>query len=498
MLTPNASVPYLGGSDLGNRFDTSDDGFIVDGRWVTTGTPSSLQQMPPVKEAFYVSEPPIPTGPKALPWLPSRSTSNPDFKMLTPEKFLERLDAVCDSFQPLDTATSYLIEVKGDEAPQSPRAFQLANAEGALSRLVEEAMWSGPIRHMAICVMAQRVIMLSDSMRSDPNNAPGGRELMVSLLSSVKQMCAANTGDITISRHDKFSGRIVILFGSASCTGEQLLKDCGERYRDIDQNCMLIAVSMGAEPAGSAQLGKTIAAAVNAWGEAEAKNGPPGTAGGAGRPELLIHLFGGAGFTAWAKVLKLWMEQYHYPDEKRLTGRMLPLDKILKGVVLDSAPGDSGTTVLGAFPMVQGDAALLSAMNSYAADGSQPTEAHKMQATQRAMRDLTKKNGALWEYYESLIAQDQGLPMQVHQYEPTVPLLFIYSDADKIAPSPQIERYLYECELRQAQRASDYGMPPVPVPRILHLESSGHVAHRSGPTEVDYWKSVHDFWRFSL
>lgn len=266
----------------------------------------------------------------------------PDFKLLTPEKFLERLDAVCDSFQPLDTATSYLIEVKGDEAPQSPRAFQLANAEGALSRLVEEAMWSGPIRHMAICVMAQRVIMLSDSMRSDPNNAPGGRELMVSLLSSVKQMCAANTGDITISRHDKFSGRIVILFGSASCTGEQLLKDCGERYRDIDQNCMLIAVSMGAEPAGSAQLGKTIAAAVNAWGEAEAKNGPPGTAGGAGRPELLIHLFGGAGFTAWAKVLKLWMEQYHYPDEKRLTGRMLPLDKILKGVVLDSAPGALG------------------------------------------------------------------------------------------------------------------------------------------------------------
>ena len=90
-----------------------------------------------------------------------------------------------------------------------------------------------------------------------------------------------------------------------------------------------------------------------------------------------------------------------------------------------------------------------------------------LQATQRAMRDLTKKNGALWEYYESLIAQDssqelksnekaaeyrdecrnapwnslqystllicqdQGLPMQVHQYEPTVPLLFIYSDADK-------------------------------------------------------------------
>ena len=29
------------------------------------------------------------------------------------------------------------------------------------------------------------------------------------------------------------------------------------------------------------------------------------------------------------------------------------------------------------------------------------------------------------------ICQEQGLPMQVHQYEPVVPLLFIYSDADK-------------------------------------------------------------------
>lgn len=497
LLTPNASVPYLG-PEIAKRFDSSDDGIIVDGRWATAGSPSSFQQMPSVKDAFYIPDAPVPTGPKALPWLPSRTTQNPDFKMLTQEKFLERLDAVCDSFQPLDSATTYLIEVKGDEAAQSPRAFQLANAEGALSRLVEEAMWSGPIRHMAICVLAQRVIMLTDSIRSDPDNAPGGRELMVALLSSVKQMCAANTGDISWSRNDKFSGRIVLLLGSASCTGEQLLKDCGERYREIDQNCMLIAVSMGAEPAGSAQLGKTIAAAVNAWGEAEARNGPPGTTGGAGRPELLIHLFGGAGFAAWAKILKLWQEQSHFPDEKRLLGRMLPLERILKGVVLDSAPGDSGNTVMGAFPMVQGDAALLSAMNSFGADGSQPSEAQKLQATQRAMRDLTKKGGPLWEYYESIIAQDQGLPLQVHQYEPTVPLLFIFSDADKIAPAFQIERYVFECELRQAQRVSENGLSPVPIPRVLHLETSAHVSHRAGPTEADYWKSVHDFWRFSL
>eukprot|EP00438_Fugacium_kawagutii_P027585 Skav230749 [mRNA] locus=scaffold3436:135312:137110:+ [translate_table: standard] len=361
LLTPNASVPYLA-AELSNRFDTSDDAFIVEGRWAPAGSPPvQVQRHHPVKEAFFVPEAPVPTGPKALPWLPSRTTQNPDFVMLTQEKFLERLNLVCDSFQPFDSASTYLIEVKGDEAPQSPRAFQLANATGALSRLVEEAMWSGPIRHMAICVLAQRVIMLADSIKSDPDNAPGGRELMVALLSSVKQMCAANTGDISISRNDKFSGRVVLLLGSASCTGEQLLRECSERYRDIDQNCMLIAVSMGAEPAGSAQLGKTIAAAVNAWAEAEAKNGPPGTTGGAGRPELLIHLFGGAGFAAWAKVLKLWQEQSHFPDEKRLTGRMPTLERILKGVVLDSAPGESGTTVMGAFPMVQGDAALLSA-----------------------------------------------------------------------------------------------------------------------------------------
>lgn len=480
------------------QFVEGEDDVIVDGRWVSKGLVYQ-QMMSAVQEGFYIPEPPVPSGPKVLPWLPSRTSPNKDFKMLTPEEFLEKLNGVCDAFQPLEPSPAAMIaHTRPGQALESPRAYQLAAAEGSLSRLVEEAMWSGPIRHMAICVMAQRVIMLADSIRDNPDTSPGGRELMVSLLSSVKQMCAANTGDITVSRSDKFSGRIVILFGSASCTPEDLLKCCEDRYREVDQHCILIAVTMSAEPAGSAQLGKTIAAAINAWGEAEAKFGPPGTAGGAGRPELLIHLFGTAGFGAWAKALKLWHEQSYYPDEKRLTGRMLALDKILKGVVLDSAPGDSGTTVLGAFPMVQGDAALLSAMNSYNADGSQPSEVQKLQAMQKAMRDLTKKGGPLWDYYDGILEKEQGLPMQVHQYEPVVPLLFIYSDADKIAPAAQIERYLTECEIRQAQKVADHGVAPAPPARVLHLENSGHVAHRAGPTEVEYWKSVHDFWRFSL
>ena len=38
-----------------------------------------------------------------------------------------------------------------------------------------------------------------------------------------------------------------------------------------------------------------------------------------------------------------------------------------------------------------------------------------LQATQRAMRDLTKKNGALWEYYESLIAQDSSQELKSNE-----------------------------------------------------------------------------------
>ena len=323
-LTANPSLPLF-----------EEDDVIVDGRWLSRGLERRLEP------EFYVPEAPVPTGPKALQWLPSRISPDPDFKQLAQEEFLQKLNVVCDSFQPLEPSPVALIQQVRPEqqALESPRAYQLAAAEGALSRLVEEAMWSGPIRHMAICVMAQRVIMLAESARDSPETSPGGLELLVALLSSVKQMCAANTGDIMVDKREKFSGRVVLLLGSASCTPEGLLKSCKDAYREVDHSCILIAVSMTAEPAGSAQVSKAIAAAINVWGEEEARFGAPGTAGGAGRPELLVHLFGMAGFAAWAKMLRLWHEQSFFPDEKRLLGRMLPMEKILKGVVLDSAPG---------------------------------------------------------------------------------------------------------------------------------------------------------------
>ncbi|CAJ1351991.1 unnamed protein product [Effrenium voratum] len=293
---------------------SSEDGFIVEGRWLQPGQGSQGAQtyshMPPLQEGFYVPEPPMPLGPKALPWLPSRTCEDKDFTMLTKEDFLAKLNDVCDSFQP-ETK-----EVENFDLQTPHRTFELAAAEGALSRLMEEVMWSGPIRHMAICVMAQRVIMLADSIKKNPDT-PGGRALMAALLSSVKQMCAANTSDVTINKAEKFSGRVVLLLGSASCSPEVLIKTCCEKYRQIDHHCMITALSMGAEPAGSAQLGKAFAAAINAWADAEAQYGPPGTAGGAGRPELLVHLFGSAGFAAWSKMLRLWHEQFMYPDNKR-------------------------------------------------------------------------------------------------------------------------------------------------------------------------------------
>mmetsp|Transcript_60411 Transcript_60411/g.141240 ORF Transcript_60411/g.141240 Transcript_60411/m.141240 type:complete len:765 (+) Transcript_60411:70-2364(+) len=471
-----------------------DDGIIVDGRWAQ---PQGGQMQMQVPDAFFVAEPAMPMGPKALPWLPSRRPGSDDFKMLEKDDFLNKLNEVCDAFQPDDlpvviSGLGFSPMSESSASPQSQNQFKLAVAQGSLSTLVEEAMWSGPIRHMAICVMARRVIMLADAIRTN-TETPGGKDLMVALLSAVKQMCAANTNDVTISKTDRFSGRIVLLLGSASCLPEQLLKQCEERYRQVDQHCMILALSMGAEPAGSAQLGRAMAIAVNAWGDAEEKYGPPGTAGGAGRPELLIHLFGSAGFHAWAKLLRLWYEQSFYPDQKRLRGRVQNMEKLLKGVILDSAPGDSGNRMLGAFPLVQGDAALLSAMNGYGADGTEQSEVEKLQASQSSMRELTKKNGPLWDYYEDLMRQEQGLPMLVHQHEPCVPLLFAYSASDRIAPAVQIERYIEECRMRLSQLGSQ-----AQGPRQLFFESSGHVAHRSGATAEEYWRTVHDFWRQAL
>jgi len=308
-------------------------------------------------------------------------------------------------------------------------------------------------------------------------------------------MCAANTADVAVEKGptDRFSGRVVLLLGSASCSTDQLMKTCGERYRQLDPSCLVLALSMSAEPAGSAQLGKALATAVNSWQAEEEKLGPPGTAGGAGRPELLIHLFGAAGYSAYAKLLQIWDQQTYFPDQTRLSGLVPPMSQILRGVVFDSAPGDSGNRRLGALPMVQGDSALLSAMTGFAADGSEESQAEKMQSSQKAMQEFTKRDGALWEYYESVVEQELNQPFEVHCREPAVPLFFVYSDSDRIAPASTIERYISECERRQQQSGQQ-----VPAPRRLCLEQSSHVSHRSGPMADAYWRATSDFWRLCL
>eukprot|EP00931_Biecheleriopsis_adriatica_P113589 TRINITY_DN886_c0_g3_i1.p1 TRINITY_DN886_c0_g3~~TRINITY_DN886_c0_g3_i1.p1 ORF type:complete len:734 (+),score=161.54 TRINITY_DN886_c0_g3_i1:2-2203(+) len=475
----------------------SDDGIIVEGRWLQTGQADlqQMQHMQPLYEAepapFYVEPAPPPVAPRPLPWLPSRRPAE-GAKMLDKEEFLKRLNEVCDAFEPNDSG----MEGLGSGEYKMQQAF--AAAEDSLIELVEQAVMSGPIRHLAICVLARRVTMLAESIRQNPDT-PGGKRLMVALLTGVKKMCAANTGEVrqeTGERDDRFSGRVVLLLGSASCSADALLKTCGERYRQLDPHCLVLALSMGAEPAGTAQLGKALSIAVNTWAEAVERHGAPGTAGGAGRPELLVHLFGSAGFSAYAHLLRIWDEQAHFPDQKRIpSGRVPHMSTVLRGVVLDSAPGDSGTKRLGALPLVQGDAALLSAMNSFGADGSEQSEADKLQASQNAMRELTKRDGALWEYYDGISQQEQQVTMNVHQREPPVPLMFAFSESDKIAPAAQIQRYIDECEMRQSQSNNAQN---VPAPRRHCFERSAHVQHRSGPIADEYWRACSDFWRIAL
>lgn len=531
VLKPNQSVTYFQGAPLPGMPDgapaettghsghdqysngtSSDDGLIVEGRWVVPpGQQESfhmhppwqpMQQMHPLQEeepeeVMHFERAPPPVIPRPLPWLPSRNSECSDTETLDKDRFIQKLDDVCNQFQAPEVDNTHVQEVNGTIVNiQLEGAFTAA--EETLSELVQLSVMNGPIRHMAICIMARRVVMLSESIRNGSNTSPGGKRLMFALLTAVKQISAANTGEVAVQRGSdgKFSGRVILLMGSAMCSPDQLLKTCGERYRNLDQHCLVLALSMGSEPAGTAQLGQALNTAVTSWADAVAKDGPPGTAGGAGRPELLVHLFGSAGFAAWAQLLRIWDEQAHFPDAKRIKcGQVMPLASVLRGVVLDSAPGDKGQNRLGALPMVQGDAALLSAMTGYAADGSEEKEITKMQASQEAMRELMARDGPVWQHYTAIAQKEQMRTREVHAREPAVPLIFVYSSSDRIAPADVIERYVMECEGRLAQSPQSHN---VPVPRRLRLEKGSHVSHRDGEQKEEYWRAVSDFWRVAL
>lgn len=529
ILKPNESVTYLQdvplpgmmiesqapaesyghcGQDQFSNGTSSDDGLIVEGRWVQPGENFLMnpwqppQLMHPVheetpEEVMHFEKAPPPVIARPLPWLPSRNSERSDSEPMDKEMFIQKLDDVCGRFQAPEVDNTHMQEVNGTVVNiQMEAAFTAA--EEALTELVEQSVMNGPIRHMAICVMARRVVMLAESIRNGSNTSSGGKRLMVALLTAVKQIAAANTGEVAIHRGegDKFSGRVILLLGSAMCTKDQLLKQCGDRYRNLDPHCLVLALSMGSEPSGSAQLGEALNIAVTSWADAVTKHGPPGTAGGAGRPELMVHLFGSAGFAAWSQLLRIWDEQAHFPDAKRIKcGQVMPMASVLRGVVLDSAPGDKGQSRLGALPLVQGDASLLSAMTGYAADGSEEQDMSKMQASQAAMRELTARDGPVWQYYSEIAEKELLRSREVHAREPAVPLMFIYSGSDRIAPADIIERYIMECEGRLSQDPQAHN---VPVPRRLRLEKGSHVGHRSGQEKDEYWRAVSDFWRLAL
>lgn len=492
-----SSFPYSEAQYQGDIYNAgSDDGIIVDGRWLQHGqVPDQnqdyyYQQQNQVQMQHHVMEPPI--IPRRLPWVPGRKAASEMTKTMDKDEFLKQLNDVCDSFQPEEVNSSSAYDAGPHINFQLESAY--AAAEEALADLVESAVINGPIRHMALCVMARRVVMLAESIKHN-EKTPGGRRLMVALLNGVKSICAADTAEVGVEASERFSGRVVLLLGSTSCTVKYLLETCGARYRQLDPHCIVIALSMGADPAGLAQIGKALATTVNAWTDAVTKFGPPGTAGGAGRPELMVHLFGSNGFAAWARFLRIWDEQAHFPDKKRIRGVVPAMSQVLRGVLFDSAPGESGTKRLGPLPSVQGDAALLGAMTAFGADGSDEPEVNRLLVSQNAMRVLMNRSGALWQHYEGQLEQEQLDTVEVLRREPPVPVLFVYSESDRIANAGLVDQYIAECE---GKLAPHYGTKSIPPPRRHKFERSGHCAHRKGDQEEEYWRVTSDFWRIAL
>lgn len=443
--------------------------------------PGQIQQYDPV-EVFMVPQSPAPAA-RPLPAVPRRVVPGEAPPSMGQDEFLDRLDFVCDGFANLEHVNLFDRNAAG-----MAYADRLNEAEISLDQLTATAVQCGPIRHLAMCVLARRAALLAELIRvgQDP---PGGRPLMMALITSVKKICAADGDDVLVDRPQRFSGRVVLILGYGGNLAKDM-EDCMPKYRELDPSCLVIALSMGAEPSGSALVAKALELAVNAWAESVAQHGKPGTAGGAGRPELLVHLFGNYGFRAWALLLKLWEQQVVYPDQRRLQGPVPNMISILRGVVLDSAPIGPSQRKITPLPLVQGDAALLAPMSSYAADGAAQTEVERLTSSQQVMTELLRKDGPLWAYYQSQIDLEPDQMMEVHMREPPAPLLFIFAGNDKIAPPAPIENYIKECE----RRSTRIHMAPT---LAVKLDRSQHCGHRR-EHEIQYWQSVQEFWQGAL
>jgi len=285
------------------------------------------------------------------------------------------------------------------------------------------------------------------------------------------------------------SGTVVLVLGWAGSNMQQL-DDVEQFYRDLlPASCIVRLLSTAAiniNLKGSASLRCDILAAMNAalktW---DSKT----------QPKLLVHLFSNGGTITWLELLQCW--HWLSCKEERdplLFGPVPPLDTVLKGIILDSAPSCSyGSATID--ESMQG--LLLNVvpyLHKMLCDDHDGSEAGRKQAEAKAVKvrsiAMDAERSPLAKFLrtkpERIVTTAGNVEAKnLHRLEPPVPLQFIYSKKDSVIPYEAVERYIEDVNKRPNRQN-------VMLPFKLLFEDSKHIFHKVLHKET-YWHRVKVF-----
>jgi len=412
-----------------------------------------------VEEAFdNLDDLAVYADPAALPTAPRRSLMQSLTGFLSLSDFIATVDEV---WQLPDDADSDMMK-KG----------------GALTQAVVAA--GSNLGHKYACIYSRRFLSLMQDMRM--GKVPFSAKRMAALSAILSGMFASDQEEfVVLPPKASFNGRVVMIFtyGGGNLNDMQ---DCIEWNQEFDVGCLVVALTFTAGGIyGQDQLARALEAAVNAWADAA-----PGV-----ERALYIQLYSNLGMQAWCELLKLWEKQVSLPDRTRLRGPVPPMSRVLRAILLDSAPDaainvpDTITSFSTSYGMMLASAADFDANG----DPLEPTQ--MKQAAAQGKTELRREDNVLARTWltmpeEDLLALSRADTATVHQLEPPVPLLFIYSTQDTIIRSRGIETYIAECE----QRPSRAGLPP---PQRLRYDNTQHCFHKAQKKD-EYWSTVSGFF----
>lgn len=343
-----------------------------------------------------------------------------------------------------------------------------AKVSHILTPVVDEVLAAGPLKHTLLCILARRLVVLLQEER-----CAEGDHLARELMRCIKEACARDSNMIVLSPESLFSGRVHLLLGWGGSSASDML-DCGSRYRALDAGCVVVALTMECQT----QVASVLEVLSGVWRDC------PDVL-----PCLWVHLFSNLGFNSWVQILKSWKAD-ELGDTSHPRLGLPSIHAVLRGVVLDSAPDDQLPRMKSIRALMRSDAALLSMLVAVDVDGRELSDVERDRASLDAKTEVLKREGLLWEDVgkmtdEAVAAKACADTCSMHEAQPSVPELFIYSVADQVIPVAGVERYITECESRANRDRLD-------PPRRLTFSGTAHCFHKRDKAD-EYWRAVDAF-----